>query len=91
MTYILYFTEEAKKDLVGLKKNEPTAFKKAKVLLKELQKHPKTGTGKPKPLGYGYKGFFPRRITKKHRLIYSINDEKITVLVVTVAGHYDDK
>ena len=58
MTYKLYFTGEAKKDLARLKKNEPAAFKKAKVLLKELQEHPGTGTGKPKPLGYGYKGFF---------------------------------
>ncbi|RIH64862.1 Txe/YoeB family addiction module toxin [Mariniphaga sediminis] len=91
MTYTLYFTVEAKKDLARLKKNEPAAFKKVKVLLKELQQHPGTGTGKPKPLGYGYKGFFSRRITKKHRLVYSINDEKITVLVVAASGHYSDK
>lgn len=91
MTYTLYFTEEAKKDLAGLKKNEPKAFKKVKTLLIELQQHPKTGTGKPKPLGYGYKGFFSRRITQKHRLVYSIDDEKITVLVITDSGHYHDK
>ena len=91
MSYILFFTEEAKKDLAGLKKNEPAAFKKAKVLLNELQEHPRTGTGKPKPLGYGYIGFFSRRISQKHRLVYSINDEKITVLVVAASGHYHDK
>lgn len=91
MSYTLYFTEEAKKDLAGLKKNEPAVFRKAKVLLKELQEHPVTGTGKPKPLGYGYKGFFSRRITQKHRLVYSINNEKFTVLVVAASGHYNDK
>lgn len=91
MTYTLYFTEEAKKDLAGLKKNEPKAFKKVKALLIELQQHPRTGTGKPKLLGYGYKGFFSRRITKKHRLVYSIDEEKITVLVVTASRHYHDK
>lgn len=91
MTYTLFFTEEAKKDLAGLKKNEPAAFKKVKALLIELQQHPKTGAGKPKPLGYGYKGFFSRRITKKHRLVYSINDEKVTVLIVAASGHYHDK
>jgi len=42
MTYTLYFTEEAKEDLTGLKKNEPAAFKKAKALLTELQQHPET-------------------------------------------------
>jgi toxin YoeB len=91
MTYTLYFTDEAKKDLAGLKQNEPAAFRKAKALLIELQQHPRTGTGKPKPLGYGYKSFFSRRITKKHRLVYSINDEKITVLIVAASGHYQDK
>lgn len=91
MTYTLFFTEEAKKDLAGLKKNEPAAFKKVKALLTELQKHPQTGTGKPKPLGYGYKGFFSRRITKKHRLVYSINEENVTVLIVAASGHYHDK
>ncbi|MEE4286029.1 MAG: Txe/YoeB family addiction module toxin [Mariniphaga sp.] len=91
MTYTLYFTEEAKKDLAGLKKNEPKAFKKVKALLIELQQHPKTGTGKPKPLGNGYKGFFSRRITQKHRLVYSIDEKKITVLVISASGHYHDK
>jgi toxin YoeB len=91
MIYTLYFTDEAKKDLAGLKKNEPKAFKKVKALLIELQQHPRTGTGKPKPLGYGYKGFFSRRITQKPRLVYSIDDEKITVLIVTASGHYHDK
>ena len=69
MNYILYFSDEAKKDLVGLKKNEPAAFRKVKALLPELQQHPKTGTGKPELLGYGYIGFYSRRITKMHRLV----------------------
>jgi len=91
MTYTLIFTNEAINDLARLKQSEPAAFKKAKALLTELQQHPRTGTGKPKPLGYGYKGLFSRRITKKHRLVYSINDEKITVLIVAASGHYSDK
>ncbi len=91
MTYTLIFTDEAINDLARLKQNEPAAFKKAKALLTELQQHPRTETGKPKPLGYGYKGLFSRRITKKHRLVYCINDEKITVLIVAASGHYSDK
>lgn len=86
MIYTLYFIDEAKKDLAGLKKNEPAAFKKAKALLLELQQHTMSGTGKPKPLGYGYKGFFSGRITQKHRLVYSIDNEKITVLIVAASG-----
>ena len=32
-----------------------------------------------------------RHITQKHRLIYTINDNVMTVLVLTAFGHYDDK
>ena len=77
MTYTLFFTEEAKKDLAGLKKNEPAAFKKVKALLIELQQHPKTAAGKPKPLGYGYKGFFSRRITKNTVLFIPLMTKKL--------------
>jgi toxin YoeB len=91
MTFALYFAEEAKNDLAGLKKTNLQHSKKAKELLKELQEHPGPGTGRLKPLGYGYKDFYSRLITKKHRLVYPINDDKITVLVITTSGHYHDK
>ncbi|MFA5542118.1 MAG: hypothetical protein WC984_10625 [Bacteroidales bacterium] len=77
MTYTLYFTKEAKKDLAGLKKNEPAAFEKAKALLTELQQHPQTGTGKPKPLGFGYKGFFPEESQKNTGLFIPLMRKKL--------------
>ena len=90
MTYTLQFTDDAKDDLARLKKNEPAAFKKAEILLKELQISPKTGTGK-KPLGTNRTGQWSRRITDKHRLVYTVNDEEIIVYVISALGHYEDK
>ena len=58
-------------------------------LLTELEEHPQNGTGKP-----GYKkhdGFWARRITDKHRMTYEINEEKMTVKLLSAWGHYDDK
>ncbi|MEN6456957.1 MAG: type II toxin-antitoxin system YoeB family toxin [Prolixibacteraceae bacterium] len=40
---------------------------------------------------YGYKGCWSRRITQKHRMVYSVDDEKITVLIISATGHYGDK
>ncbi|GHS99698.1 Txe/YoeB family addiction module toxin [Bacteroidia bacterium] len=60
-------------------------------LVSELRKHPYTGTGRPEPLTYDKKGEWSRRITRKHRLIYSVDDEKITVLMISAFGHYGDK
>lgn len=67
------------------------AFKKVKKLLEELIDHPYTGTGNPELLKYGYIGFYSRRISQKHRLIYSVNDNEIIVSVVSAKGHYNDK
>jgi toxin YoeB len=88
--YKIEFTKQATEDLTRLKRNEPIAYRKVGKLLFELFEHPYSGTGKPKPLGYGRTGQWSRRITSKHRLVYSVDDEKITVLVITASGHYDD-
>ena len=36
-------------------------------------------------------GQWSRRITDKHRMVYTINDMEVVVLVLTAYGHYDDK
>jgi toxin YoeB len=53
--------------------------------------HPRTGTGKPEIKKYDLAGLYSRRISQKHRLVYQIKDETVTVIVITAAGHYDDK
>lgn len=89
--YKLDYTDEAKRDMQRLKREEPKAFLKLGKLLEELMEHPKVGTGKPEPLSGDRAGQWSRRITKKHRLVYAINDTKVVVLVLTTYGHYGDK
>ena len=92
MMYQLNVLDKAKDDIASLKKSEINAYNKVKELFKELKKHPRTGTGKPELLKHcNYKGFWSRRITGKHRLIYSINDNEIIVSISSAKGHYDDK
>ena len=89
--YRLRISEEADHDLSRLKKHEPQAFKKALQLLEELTEHPQTGPGHPELLK-GYRpGQWSRRISKKHRLVYEIQEEIVLVLVLRAYGHYDDK
>lgn len=89
--YAIQYTKKAEDGLKKLRQSEPYAFKKALKLLEELIDHPKTGTGKPKQLSGDCAGQWSRRITDKHRLVYTVNDNEITVLVLTTYGHYDDK
>ncbi|MFT6216181.1 MAG: toxin YoeB [Roseivirga sp.] len=53
--------------------------------------HPTKGTGKPEMLKHDLAGLYSRRINKKHRLVYSINEQVVTVYVLSAWSHYGDK
>ena len=91
MGYILDFTEEAKQDIKDLQKSNPVSYEKAIKLFIELMEHPTDGTGKPKPMKYGFAGCWSRRIDHKNRLVYKIENDIVTVTVLSALGHYDDK
>jgi toxin YoeB len=86
--YRIEFTVEAAKEALRLKKSEPQAYRKLEKLLQELQEHPATGTGKPKLLSGNRAGQWSRRITHKHRLVYTVENE--VVFIVAIWGHYND-
>ena len=89
--YEVRYQKEALDDMAKLKRQEPSAFKKAVKLIDELYEHPRTGTGKPELLSGDKAGQWSRRITKKHRLIYEIRDMEVIVIVVSAYGHYEDR
>jgi len=49
-------------------------------LIKDVQRDPFKGIGKPEPLKHEFKGCWSRRIDQEHRLIYQVTEEKIRVL-----------
>ena len=49
-------------------------------LIKEVQRDPFTGTGKPEPLKHGLSGCWSRRIDQEHRLVYQVREDKIRIL-----------
>ena len=92
MIYEVELTEAAISDIEHLRKaGEFAAIRKIDAIIDQLQKHPFTGTGNPEPLKGDKKGQWSRRIIGKHRLTYSVNNAKITVIVISAYGHYDDK
>ena len=58
-------------------------------LIEDILKNPFTGIGKPEPLKGNLKGYWSRRITEEHRLIYRITDESIVIF--SCYTHYNDK
>ncbi|MCM1169758.1 MAG: Txe/YoeB family addiction module toxin [Bacteroides sp.] len=79
--YKITYTLDAEEDLRKLKKNDPASFKKAVTLLNELIHHPATGTGHPHRLVGNRSGQWSRSISKKHRLVYQIQEQEVLVLV----------
>lgn len=57
-------------------------------LLADIEKHPFSGIGKPEPLKANFTGLWSRRITKEHRLVYSVSDGMIYVYVLSMRFHY---
>lgn len=89
--YRIVFSPKAKIDLLRLNRNEPNAVKKLVKLLKELEEHPRTGTGQIEQMKHCKEETWSRRISSKHRLVYRICDKRVEVLVLSAYGHYDDK
>jgi toxin YoeB len=90
--YSLDLTDRAKKDLRDLKKaGSKTVAKRINRIFEELGETPYLGIGNPEPLKHEWSGYWSREIDKKNRIVYSVNDTEITVLVVSAKGHYGDK
>jgi toxin YoeB len=92
MSYILEFSELALADIEKHKKiGDKAVLLKIEKLLNEMMVHPTTGTGQPEMLKHNLVGLYSRRINKKHRLIYSINEQIVTVHVLSAWAHYGEK
>jgi toxin YoeB len=70
--------------------NKATLLKIEKIL-KELSINPFLGTGRPEKLKYDLKGFWSRRLNQKDRIVYRVQENIVTVFVISAIGHYDDK
>lgn len=83
------FAEDAWDDYLYWQTQDKKTLKKINALLKEIQRHPFDGEGKPEPLLGDHSGKWSRRINDKDRLVYRY--ENNMVIVVQCKGHYNDK
>lgn len=92
MKYEIVLTDDAKNDIKRLEKSgDKKSLKKLLSLLDELEINPEIGTGKPEQLKYFEVPTWSRRISEKHRLVYQIKENIVTILVLSAWGHYNDK
>ncbi|MDR3286478.1 MAG: Txe/YoeB family addiction module toxin [Prevotellaceae bacterium] len=80
------FKDEAEKDLDYWNKTNKSVIKKIELLLKSMQENPFAGIGHPEPLKENLSGYWSRRINQEHRIVYTVQDETITIY--SLKGHY---
>lgn len=66
---------------------EPQMVSRIFGLIRDIQRDPFRGLGKPEPMRHNFQGLWSRRITQAHRLVYSVNDDRIAI--VPCRFHYD--
>ena len=83
---ILSFSDDAWDDYLYWQNQDKKVLKKINKLIKEIQRSPFEGIGEPEPLKYNWSGYWSRRITIEHRIVYSVTDT--TVLIAQCRYHY---
>lgn len=83
------FSKQFFADVELLKSEQPKLLAKIFELIEDAGNTPFHGKGKPEPLRGNLAGYWSRRISDKHRLIYFC--EGSIIQVVSCYGHYDDK
>ena len=86
---LMQINEDVRKDVALLKKEDKLLLVKLMDLLMDILQNPYQGIGHPEPLKGNLTGFWSRQISKKHRVIYQVDEE--VVLVVGCYGHYGER
>ena len=84
----LTFDSEAFDDFCNWAIYDKQIFKKILELLKSIRRTPIQGIAKPEPLRFDQTGYWSRRITLEHRLVYNVDDQN-NIFIASCKGHYD--
>ena len=76
----LAFTAEAWQDYLHWQATDKRVVKRINQLIRDTQRDPFDGIGKPEPLKYLYQGAWSRRIDDEHRLVYLVDGDDLVIL-----------
>jgi toxin YoeB len=83
------FTDNAWEEYLSWQKQDKKTLKRINELLKDIDRQPFKGIGKPEPLKGKLKGFWSRRIDDANRIVYKVENRQ--VIIAQCGSHYDDK
>lgn len=83
----LTFSSKAWDNYLYWQKTDKTKLKRINALIKEIQRSPFEGIGKPEPLKHSLTGYWSRRINAEHRIVYKVTNDSL--FIAQLRYHYD--
>ncbi|MGH8426884.1 MAG: Txe/YoeB family addiction module toxin [Gammaproteobacteria bacterium] len=83
---MLSWATDAWDDYLYWQATDKKALKRINALIRDIERQPFEGLGKPEPLKHQWTGYWSRRIDREHRLVYKVTDEAI--VIVQCRYHY---
>lgn len=80
------FTKSAWEEYLYWQKSDARVLKRINLLIKETLRTPTEGIGKPEALRQNLKGYWSRRITDEHRMVYKVGDD--VLFITQLRYHY---
>lgn len=84
---ILSFHQQAWDDYLYWQQNDKAMLRRINALIRDIQRDPFGGIGKPEPLKFNFAGYWSRRIDNEHRIVYKVFDDNI--VIAQLRSHYD--
>lgn len=75
----LVFADPAWEDYLHWQKQDRKMLERINKLIKEIAREPFAGVGKPEPLKHALSGWWSRRITDEHRIVYRVEGEQLWI------------
>jgi toxin YoeB len=82
------FTDHGWSDYVYWLESDPETLQKINNLIKDIKRDPFRGLGKPEPLKGNLAGYWSRRITDAHRLVYRVHGLKPDQVVTVIQARF---
>ena len=76
---LLVWDANAWEDYLWWQSQDRKVLKRINLLIQDIQRNGHDGIGKPEPLKHDFAGYWSRRITDEHRLVYKITDTEVRI------------
>jgi toxin YoeB len=83
------WTDDAWADYLYWQTQDRKTLKRINGLLKDIDRDPFSGTGKPEPLTGDLRGYWSRRIDEANRIVYKVESDQL--VIAQCGGHYGDR